>query len=84
MIPGFGVVGVSGVILVVVSLALATGLKWPRNSQETMEVVGTFGLFGGSIVGAGVAAFTLAWLLPHIPYFNRLILKPPTETLAGP
>src|SRR5262249_31985305 len=32
-----------------------------------------------SIVGAVVAALTLAWYLPHIPYVNRLVLKPPTE-----
>ena len=38
--------------------ALATGLKWPQNSQETMSLIGTFGLFAGTIVGSGILAVT--------------------------
>ena len=82
VIPGFGVVGVSGVVLVVTSLALATGLNWPHTSGELMALVWKFAMFGGSIVGAGISAMCLAWALPHLPYFNRLILKPPGEAAA--
>src|SRR6266508_671323 len=39
----------------------------------------TLTMFALSLVGAVVAALTLAWYLPHIPYANRLVLKPPTE-----
>jgi len=35
-------------------------------------------------VTAIVAGFTLAWFLPGIPYFNRLVLQPPNEEMEGP
>ena len=36
-----------------------------------------------SLVAAIVCAFLFAWFLPNIPYFNRLVLKPPGEEADG-
>jgi membrane-bound ClpP family serine protease len=80
VMPGVGVVGISGAILVVVSLTLVTLEKKPETTQEWMQVGTTLSTFVASMIGALIAAFTVAWYLPNIPYLNRLVLKPPTAT----
>jgi membrane-bound serine protease (ClpP class) len=82
IMPGVGVVGISGAILVVLSLTLVTLEKKPETTQEWMQVGTTLSTFLGSMIGAVFAAFAVAWYLPNIPYLNRLLLKPPTA--AGP
>lgn len=80
VLPGFGVVGVSGAVLLILSLALVAMDQQPRTSQEWAQFGGWIATFAGSLVAAIVAAFTFIWYLPNIPYLNRLILKP---ALAG-
>jgi membrane-bound serine protease (ClpP class) len=76
VLPGFGVAGVSGLILVFGSLGLVAYGHWPRTSGEWFGFARTLGPFGLSLVGAVIAAFILARYLPSIPYANRLIMKP--------
>ncbi len=84
VIPGFGITGLSGIVLVLVSLALAAFAKKPETTQEWIEFGTTVTQFGLSMVAAVAAALTLVWYLPHIPYANRLVLAPPGEgTEAG-
>lgn len=80
VVPGFGVPGISGVLLVIGSLVLVTLERMPQSSGDWLQLGGTLTMFGISLVGAIAGAITLAWYLPNIPYMNRLILKPPTET----
>ncbi len=77
--PGTGVAGVSGVLLVVFSLALVALEKRPQTSDEWVGLLGMMAQFGGALIGAVLLAVLLASYLPHIPYLNRLILKPRTE-----
>jgi membrane-bound ClpP family serine protease len=79
VMPGVAVVGLSGALLVVFSLALVTLQRWPRGPSEWESVAWMATVFAGSMAGAMVAAFVLAWYLPNIPYFRRLILKPAGE-----
>jgi membrane-bound ClpP family serine protease len=79
VLPGFGVTGISGILLVVVSLGLVTLEKKPETTQEWLNFGKTLTTFGLGLLGAVAAALLLAWYLPHIPYANRLMLKPPTE-----
>jgi membrane-bound ClpP family serine protease len=79
MLPGSAVFGISGVLLVISSLTLVTLDRWPQTTHEWINLGGTMATFGLSLGGAVVAALVLAWYLPHVPYFNRLILKPPGE-----
>jgi membrane-bound serine protease (ClpP class) len=85
VLPGFGVCGVSGVLLVIGSLGLVAYGHWPRSQEEWGSLGRAMGPFGLSLLGAIVAAFFLARNLPNIPYANRLILKPAggTEELDG-
>jgi membrane-bound ClpP family serine protease len=87
VLPGFGVAGISGILLVLVSLALVTLEKKPETSQEWMNLAGTMVTFGLVLLAAVPLAIALAWYLPSIPYVNRLILKPAleqTEDLGEP
>jgi membrane-bound ClpP family serine protease len=79
VLPGFGVVGLSGAVLLVVSLALVTLEKKPETTEEWISFGTNVATFAASAVGAVVAALVLAWYLPNIPYVNRLILKPEAE-----
>lgn len=81
ILPGFGVIGISGAVLLVVSLGLVTLEKKPETSQEWMSFGSTLATFGMSLVGAVIAALLLATYLPSIPYVNRLVLRShPEET----
>lgn len=79
VVPGFGVTGISGIALVVTSLALATLVKKPETTTEWMEFGTTLSQIALSLVGAIIGAFVLAFYLPYIPYANRLVLAPPVE-----
>jgi len=79
VLPGFGVAGISGILLVLVSLALVTVEKKPETSQEWMGLLSTIGTFGLAMFAAVPLAIALAWYLPSIPYVNRIILKPEAE-----
>src|SRR5262249_25923234 len=79
VIPGFGVTGISGILLVLGSIGLVAYGHWPRTNEEWIGYGQALGPFTISILGAIVAAFVLARYLPHIPYVNRLMLKPQDE-----
>jgi membrane-bound ClpP family serine protease len=83
LVPGMGVLGVSGVLLLLVGLGLATVEHMPQTSQEWVSFGGTLTSFGLGLVGAAFGAFFLARYLPNIPYANRLVLTPPGEKAEG-
>jgi membrane-bound serine protease (ClpP class) len=79
VLPGFGVAGISGILLVLGSLGLVAYGHWPRSNEEWIGFGQAIGPFGISIMGALVCAFFLARYLPNIPYVNRLMLRPADE-----
>jgi membrane-bound serine protease (ClpP class) len=79
VVPGFGVTGISGIVLVVASLVLVTLERMPETSQDWVNLGATVTTLGISLVAAIVGACVLAWYLPHIPYASRLVLQPPGE-----
>jgi membrane-bound serine protease (ClpP class) len=79
VVPGFGVTGISGILLVLGSLGLVAYGHWPRSQEEWVGYGQALTPFSVSIVGAVVSAFFLARYLPYIPYANRLMLKPQEE-----
>jgi membrane-bound ClpP family serine protease len=79
VVPGLGVTGISGIILVVVSLGLVTLVKRPETTQEWMDFGSTLTTLGFGLVGSVATALIIAWYLPHIPYANRLMLAPPSD-----
>jgi membrane-bound serine protease (ClpP class) len=81
--PGTAVLGVSGVLLVLAGLGLATMERWPQTESEWVTTAGSMGRFGLAFIGAVLAAIVAARYLPSIPYANRLVLVPPTEQSTG-
>ncbi|MCP4815682.1 MAG: hypothetical protein GY888_24480 [Planctomycetaceae bacterium] len=80
VVPGFGVFGISGILLVVGSLVMAgstfSGMTSGERFQETMGGLGTL---AGSLVTVIVVASLLNHFLPSIPLLKHLILTPPGQ-----
>jgi len=86
--PGFGVLGISGIALMVVGL-LATGIRggnadvfsWPRTSLDGWLLADTGASLVLGCVGALVAAGLLSKLLPKSRFASPLVL-PEAPTFA--
>lgn len=78
VIPGFGVFGVSGILLVIGSLLMASmtfsglGMRYDLGSLLT-----AMGPFAASMVAVIIFASMISKYLPHIPILNNIILAPP-------
>ncbi len=84
VLPGFGVPGVTGILLMLGSIGIVAYGHWPHSSSEWIDAGQTLKWYSFSIVGAVISAYFLAKYLPHVPYANRLFLKPPaTATEEG-
>lgn len=79
VLPGFGIPGISGLILALSSLGLMAYGRWPQSGTEWIGFSKELTPYGFSLMGAIVAAIILARYLPNLPYFNRLVLKPQIE-----
>lgn len=84
LIPGFGVFGVTGTLLVIASLVMAAQTFRGLDASETIAASGrTLGPLGGAIVGVIVAGSILSKYLPKIPMFSGMILAPPGSDLPN-
>jgi membrane-bound ClpP family serine protease len=83
VLPGFGVAGISGILLLLCSLGLVAYGHWPTDQKEWGAFAQHVGPFGLSILGALACAVLLAKYLPSIPFVNRLILQPQAEMEEG-
>lgn len=86
VIPGFGVFGVTGGLLIFAALIMASqtfgNLEPNRDMESTKETMKILSL---SLVSVIVMAIALARFLPRIPILNQMILTPPgMETVASP
>ncbi|GIW78244.1 MAG: nodulation protein NfeD [Gemmatales bacterium] len=78
LIPGFGFTGISGIFLVIISLALVTLVKKPETTSEWIGFSSTLGQFALAILLAIAIAFPIASYLA-----NWLVLKPPDAAAEG-
>lgn len=75
--PGFGIFGISGILLMLCSIVLASHtFVWPTKDYEYRELGLTLLQLTGLLILVGVGAAVLARFIPSMPLFNRLILKP--------
>ena len=79
VMPGFGFVGIAGILLMVVGLGLATVERMPHSESDWIDLGAKFTQFGLGIILAGFAAIIIARYLPSIPIANRMVLPPPSE-----
>jgi membrane-bound ClpP family serine protease len=83
VLPGFGVAGISGALLVLISLGLVAYGHWPRSSEEWILFGNKLAPFSASLLGSLALVFLVARYLPHIPILNRLMLRPVEESEDG-
>ena len=82
VIPGCGIAGISGIIMVIISLFLAlTGTSLPYIDSSIISIA-LFQL-SVSLVGALLLIFILAKFLPKTIIFNRLVLSEAEKTNKG-
>lgn len=78
VVPGFGVFGVSGGLLVLASVIMAcqTFTVW-NPSGDLRHMAQTMGTLSLSVVSIVVCAVALNRFLPSMPFFGSMILTPP-------
>jgi membrane-bound serine protease (ClpP class) len=82
--PGFGVFGMSGVLLILTSIVMASHtFIWPTQEYEYRELGYTLIQVTGAMLAVGGGAVVFARYFPSLPLFNRLVLKPEPWTGAG-
>ncbi|WP_422926874.1 NfeD family protein [Singulisphaera sp. PoT] len=82
--PGFGVFGMSGILLILTSIVMASHtFVWPTQEYEYRELGYTLLQLTFAMVAVSAGAVVLARYFPSMPLFNRLVLKPEPWTGAG-
>ena len=90
--PGFGVFGMSGILLILGSVIMASHtFIWPSEEYEYKQMGQTLMSATGLIVCVTAGAIVLGRYFPSLPLFNRMVLKPevyvegePGEGKPGP
>jgi membrane-bound serine protease (ClpP class) len=78
VLPGFGVTGVAGVLLMIGALVLASqNFSLPTSESETRELMGNLAQIVGSLILFFIVAAATARFFPQMPVFNRMVLAPP-------
>ena len=85
LIPGLGIFGIGGLLMIVVSIVLATqSFAIPRNSEELRQFPISLLMVFGAVSGCVTAIVVVQRFLPHLPFLNRLMLHPPeTDPAEG-
>ncbi len=86
LIPGFGVFGVTGILLVLGSLIMASQTFTGFDTNYDLAQAGqTILTFGAAMICVIIASVILSYYLPKIPLLRDMVLIPPgAESLAGP
>lgn len=86
VIPGFGVFGVSGGLLLIAALVMASqtfGNFAP--GTDVRQMTQTIGVLSGAIIVTVACAVLMSRFLPHMPILGSMILAPPgAEIDHGP
>ena len=78
VIPGFGIFGIGGLVMIVISIVLASQtFIIPRNSEELARLPVSLSMVVAASGGFLTALFVIRRFLPTMPMFQRLMLPPP-------
>lgn len=81
VLPGVGVFGIGGLLMVAGSIVLASQtFIIPRNSEELAQLPVSLGMVAAACSGVLVALVVLRRVLPNTPYFKRMMLEPPDKS----
>ncbi len=80
VLPGFGIFGLGGAVMVLAALVLASmTVVIPQTESQIGELRSSLTVVIGAIGCVVVAAMTLRHYLPHTPLLRKLLLNPPAE-----
>ena len=84
VLPGFGISGLLGIVLILVSVVMAgQNFVLPSNERELVTMLRSLlVVFASGVAFVGVAMVASRYF-GSIPVLNRLALKPPTSGTAG-
>lgn len=83
VLPGFGIFGLGGGALVVLSLVLASQtFVFPHNEYEFAKLRGSLLLLAGGSLGVFALVLLLNRYLPHTPMLGKVMLEPPSHEEA--
>ena len=78
VIPGFGVFGVTGILMTVASLVMASNTFSGMSATEGFaQSMNSLGSLAAALMVVIAVAVVMNRFLPSIPFVNRLILTPP-------
>lgn len=84
VIPGFGVFGVSGILLTFASLIMASHtFSGMTTTEKFNESMGSLGQLSAALVTVIIVAVAINRFLPTMPFVKRLILTPPGYAATG-
>jgi membrane-bound ClpP family serine protease len=80
ILPGFGIFGLGGGLMILTSLVLASQtFVLPHSDSELMELRHSLTIVAAATLCVVVAAIALRRYLPHAPVFRVLLLNPAAE-----
>lgn len=80
LLPGFGVFGLGGGLMILASLVLASQtFVLPQSESELRELRHSLTIVAGTALCVVVAAVALRRYLPQAPVFRSILLAPPAE-----
>jgi len=80
VLPGFGIFGLGGGLMVIVSLVLASQtFIIPTNSAQLADMRRSLLVVGGAVAGMLCSAIVMRRYLPRAPFLQRMMLEPPDE-----
>lgn len=78
VIPGFGIFGLGGGLLIIASLVLASQtFIIPRNEYQVQQSIQSLMVLTGATLGVVVMAWGARRWLPRAPVLSRMFLEPP-------
>ncbi|GAX63017.1 membrane-bound serine protease [Candidatus Scalindua japonica] len=84
LIPGFGIAGIPGIILILIGAILSfQDFTIPRTPYDVDMFVKNIFAVMCSIIGSGITIFLLFRFMPGIPFFNRLVLTTSETAQSG-
>jgi membrane-bound serine protease (ClpP class) len=79
LVPGHGLAGVCGILLMLAGLVFAGLDDWPETVAEWADMLKIMLRHVITMACAVIIALQLAKYLPDVPYVNRLLLIPPAD-----
>lgn len=81
VLPGFGLFGIGGLIMIVVSIVLASQtFVIPTTTEQFNQLPKSLFALAGAFGGIIFALVAFRAILPNLPYFKKMMLEPPSRS----